>query len=683
MLKKINELGRLAQTKIVLVFFSLLFCLIAFAGMHFFDPNSGLPYPSDHMMIITEHKSEMTNEVFYVELNHIAKSEQIIVIKNVLDDHGKISGYVFGDTNKRLFKNKMYTQNELSLKSTTIAGNYFIIGKMTASKWDKFRDQGLVFQKFDTPIWIVAFSFLTGSDLYTISFYILLLMFFVVNYVFLTMKMKTVVIARSFGIYHRYLLKHFLIANLTIFSSMSIFFIIISFVNDYFATVKFKAYLVTVTLFLLLLFILLVLIYSIFLWQVATARISDIQKHKLSGKKIKMFWLFVMGLSALLLTYETIIIYKNYPIFLSQKKLIKQWRPAENYARIWWSFLDNGRIEGHSTEENEKMSLDNMNTKAFTQDISSEDVLIAKLANEQASLFGKVASYKDGKGMEEKTVDASIAKKIYIINPKVLTLNRNIHSENSYPVNTKKAVTVFIPQKYQNKFTEIKFIAMTGLLSIVAEEDIDWKFVPNDQEVFLFMLESETSLSLPNSDRKDMVLIDLDWNKLPKNDRTNFLIGNFTFDALYDTKGLQKKLADHQLIQKVHHFQNVKLSLQSEEIQLNNQFISSILLIHVMVLLQLFIIYDFLNVQVQLHSKQIIIRTINGLGFNWSIFRCFSSLLVTLFFTGLICMFWLGSTIAALSLVLLYFIMMMFVYLLTIYKLKHSKLDILKGGNIN
>ena len=64
MLKRINDFRRLAQAQFVLVFFSLLFCFLAFAGMNFFDPNGGLPYPSDNVIIITENLSKTDSRKF-------------------------------------------------------------------------------------------------------------------------------------------------------------------------------------------------------------------------------------------------------------------------------------------------------------------------------------------------------------------------------------------------------------------------------------------------------------------------------------------------------------------------------------------------------------------------------------------------------------------------------------------
>ena len=683
MLKRINDFRRLAQAQFVLVFFSLLFCFLAFAGMNFFDPNGGLPYPSDNVIIITENLSKTDSGKFYTCLEEIANTEQLTIIKNVLNDGGEIRGYVFGSRKNTFNNDKVYTRDQKLLKSTTVEGSYYVVGNMPPNRMQSLREMNLKFEIFNTPIWLVAVSFLTGGDLYSLSFFVLLLMFFVVSYALLVIRLKEAVIERSFGIFQSRNFNRFLKSLVTIVISFAILGIIISAINDYFATVKVKAFFLTLAMIVVLLFILQIIAYTVFLWQVMTANISDIQKNKLSGKKIQVVWLIVIALSTVLLTHETSVISKNYPKYLSQKHLVKEWQPAENYARIWWSFLDNDNLEGNSAEKNEQMKLDNQNMRNFANCISSDDVLISKLANEQASWFGKVDVYVEGKGAEIRAVNPQIAEKIYIVNPQVLKLNREIHPESQYQVKSDKAVTVFIPEKYRKDLSEIKLIALRGLSDVVSDDEVDWQFIPNRQEIFLFMLESESNLSLPDSDRKDMILIDLDWGKLPKNEKTDFLIGNFTFDAMYDARGLQKKLADNHLIQKVNHFQNVKMSLQNTVNDLNRQFISSISLILVMFLLQLLGIYDFLKMQIQLNGKQIIIRTLNGLGFRSSVYRHFASLLVTLSLLEVVCWFWLGTGEISLILITVYLLAILLIYFGAFRQLHQNKLSILKGGDIS
>ena len=151
---------------------------------------------------------------------------------------------------------------------------------------------------------------------------------------------------------------------------------------------------------------------------------------------------------------------------------------------------------------------------------------------------------------------------------------------------------------------------------------------------------------------------------------------------MYDTRGLQKKLADHQVIQKVHHFQNVKLSLEATANDLNRQFISGMTLTVILFLLQLVVVYDFLKMQIQLNRKEIIIRTLNGLGFTRSVYRQFISLVVTLSLAEYLCWFLLGSWQIILGLLGLYLLAIWLIYIGAFRKLRKNKMSILKGGDM-
>lgn len=682
MIKNLSHVSSAVQTYSVLSFFSLLFCLLAFAGMTFFSPNGALPYPADSSMVITKNKASLDSNTFYNDLNDLANTEQVSIIKNVLNDDGKILGYLFGANKKMVGEPTRYTQDDNLLKTTTVAGNYYIIGKLSPNITGRFRDMGLQFKLIKTPIWLVAASFLTGGDLYAVSFFTLLLMSFVVTYALLVTRLKEAVIERSFGIFQRQQARRFLGAMVTIIGNFIVFGTVIASMNHYFETVQVTAFFLTLGLFFCLLSLIQIVAYTIFLWQVRVATISDIQKNKMSGKKIQVIWLFVLALSTTLLTYETVVIVKNYPTYQSQKKLVKNWRLAGNYARVWWRFLENGNSAGNSVAQNDQIRRDNQNMRKFANSISNDEVLIAKLANEQASWTGKLDIYVAGKGIEMRSVNQTVAKNTYIINPKVLALNKEIHPESQFKATSDKAVTVYIPEKYRKQIADIKLLAMRGMSNLLSEEEIDWQFVPNKQKIFLFMLESASPLSLPDSDKEDMILVTLDWRKLPKNDRTDFLIGNFTFDAMYNTRGLQKKLADHQVIQKVHHFQNVKLSLEATANDLNRQFISGMTLTVILFLLQLVVVYDFLKMQIQLNRKEIIIRTLNGLGFSRSVYRQFISLVITLSLAEYLSWFLLGSWQIILSLLGLYFLAIWLIYIGAFRKLRKNKMSILKGGDM-
>ena len=320
MIKKISHVSSAVQTYSVLSFFSLLFCLLGFAGMSFFSPNGALPYPADSSIVITKNKVSLDSNTFYNDLNDLANTEQVSIIKNVLNDDGKILGYVFGASKKMASESTRYTQDDNLLKTTTVAGNYYVIGKLSPNITGRFRDMGLRFKVIKTPIWLVAASFLTGGDLYAVSFSTLLLMSFVVTYALLVMRLKEAVIERSFGIFQRQQARRFLGAMATIIGNFIVFGTVIASMNHYFGTVQVIAFLLTLGLFSCLLSLIQIVAYTIFLWQVRVATISDIQKNKMSGKKIQVIWLFVLALSTILLTYETVVIVKNYPTYQSQKK---------------------------------------------------------------------------------------------------------------------------------------------------------------------------------------------------------------------------------------------------------------------------------------------------------------------------------------------------------------------------
>ncbi|SJZ66899.1 hypothetical protein SAMN02745116_01111 [Pilibacter termitis] len=665
------------RERIVLIIFSFLFCVLAVGGMQLLNEEMGFsPYPTNQIWLVKTNDKKLDNpEVFYKKMEEIAKNEKINIIKNVIDDKGRNLGYVFGEEKQAFSSPEIYTRDKILLKTTTSQGSYYINGNVSEKALKEIERLNVEVAIFETPAWMVAASFLTGESIYSLSFFVMLLMFFVVAYALLVGRMKETIIERSFGIFHKKNFTRFLKTLAVTLSSLSIFGFIFSYFFGYFGSVKITAYAITILMFAILLLLILALAHFIFGLQVMFSKIADVQKNKISGKSIQIVWLAIIAISTFIVTLETATIAKNYPKYLAQKHLTKEWEMAKDYSCVMWGDLG----ENSGTPEEQKANLSSQMN--FAKSFSIDEVIISKITHDHASNFGEVSVWNpETEEAKLVSVDKKLAQVIYTINPKVLELNKKIYPNNQYQFDKEKIVNILIPEKYRDRTEEIDLIVQDSLDYMVDKKDIAVQFIPNNQTFFLFMMGNENLISLPDSDKTDSILVSFDWSKLPQNDHTNFVIENFTFDALYYAKGLQEKAKKHNVLDNVHHFVNVKSYLDEMSEYLNRQFISGIALLVVMFVFQLLVIYDFLKMQLQFYSKQIIIRTIIGKNFHWTILRFQMILPILLVLVEMFSLFFTQTFSLALLFIALYLGAIALIYLLAFRGLRKNKHGILKGA---
>lgn len=196
--------------------------------------------------------------------------------------------------------------------------------------------------------------------------------------------------------------------------------------------------------------------------------------------------------------------------------------------------------------------------------------------------------------------------------------NKKVYPHNTYghlsSLEKASPVILYVPKKYESSIEAIKKTIHFEKFQY-ASIDIDKApvvVIPNRQRTFLFKhIEGENEL-LAKQTGKDKILVELNFKAFPDE---NVLMQHFegiAFDALFNQKQITKNIKRAGLEDAFSSLTNAASDLMMKKSNIVSQLTGSIIALISLTIAQLFVLYQYIKLQIENRSKQITIRSILG-----------------------------------------------------------------------
>jgi hypothetical protein len=641
----------------------------------------GIKYPAQAGVNLTKYEGNLTKKQIRNKLEQLTKANNLVLFKPILQSNGSQKVFIFGNGQNYL-KNKMYSDDKRLLDDTEMTGMYYSDKKISNNLINELETMGFKYKAGDIAWWMVPVNFFLGRNVRSIAVWTLLFVFAVLLFAVKMMYVKTTMVQRSLGMLRATIIKD-IVLDIGILI-LDVIIIVTFFIlwQGSFSSVFVKSFNLLLSVILLSLIVIALIVNGLFALNVRLMPAIKVLKNKKSQGIVSYIWL--IGILASVFIFNITaneIIHESFE--LSKKaKMLQGWEVAKDFAKISWF----SREEEHMNKDHQidgQFMLDNgRKNKYFIQAFGEKNWLYSKETSLDKRML-EVDSF--AQKLNQAGVDISLAKAIHYVNEGMVAKNKQIYPNNNYgklsATDKSSPVIIYVPQKHQKSINKIKNIVnfehfqYTAVNANLAPVII----VPNQQTTFLFKhIEGENELFAGQTE-KDKILVQLNFSKFPDDNAltTNFEI--IAFDGLFKQKLVKQNLQSAGLEDTFSSLTNAASDVLMKRNTIINRLIGATIALISLTIAQVFVLYQYIKLQIELRSKQITIKNILGKPAIVELIKILALLVGGLAIASEFAYFVTNNKVVIVSVSSMYLIEISLLTVISLLTIKRKRVQIMKG----
>ncbi|MDR0920994.1 MAG: ABC transporter permease [Lactobacillales bacterium] len=661
----------------VLSFVLLLFSLLALGEIKEFG--NDINYPAQAGVNLTRYEGNLPKEQIYAQLDELSKENNLVLFKPILQEKGQEKVYVFGEAAPYL-KNKNYSADKNLLSDTTITGMYYSSKSISKNLKNKLEVLGFQYKAGDIGWWLTPIDFFVGN-IRSLAVWTLLFVFAVLLFAVKMMYVKKAMIQRSLGIFRKAMWK-------ATFSDVGIILIELFLVIGLFSlwqrsidSVFVKSFALLMSVIALSLLWVSLVANGLFALNIRLTAPLKVLKNKKSQGLISYVWLFGILISVFIFGITASKMTQVSQELTKQIGVLEKWAVASNFARITWF-----SAEEEYTDENHQIDAGSMKRQAqknkeFVLSFKEEEMIYSQKSDLGDSHVLENPRFKED--LDKAGVDIKVAQNIFYVNQGMVEKNKQLYPKNQYGNgNNALPVTIYIPEKFLSSTDKIKNILMFEWFqhSSVSSEQFEIVPIPDGQVTFLFRdVEGETEL-LAEQMKKDAILVQLNFENFPSDDETlNLDYSNISFDSLFNQTKIPQNIKNAELESTFSSLTNASQDVLLKRNKVKSQLTGTIIALVALVFAQLFVLYQYIILQIKNRAKQLAIKSFFGKPVAVEIMKMLAFLIVGIFFASGFAYAETKNIFAIFIVCLMYLIEIVALVFLALWRVKEKRVQILKG----
>jgi hypothetical protein len=576
----------------------------------------GIKYPAQAAVNLTKYEGPLIKEQIYNKLEQLVKANNLTFFKPIWQSDGSQKVFVFGNS-ENYFKNKMYSNDKNLLSDASMTGMYYCNKHLGKIMKNDLLKMGFKYKGGDIGWWMMPFNFFLGRNVRSAAVWTLLFVFAVLLFAVKMIYVKTAMVKRSLGMFRLFMQKDIMIdIGILIFESIGII-IVFALLQKSMTSVFVKTFSLLVGVILLCLLIISLIVNGLFALNVRFMPAVKVLKNKKSQGIISYIWLlgilasiFIFGLTASEIAHVA-------KALAEDAKVLQKWEVAKNFATITWFDKTVEHMDENHMIDRQFMLENGRKNKKFIKSFKKEDLIYAK-----ASELGMSNSSKTPKGFIQELanadVDVNLAKSIQYVNEGLIDKNKKLYPHNTYGhlslLEQASPVILYVPKKYESSIEAIKKIIHFEKFQYtsidVAKASI--VVIPNRQKTFLFRhIEGENEL-LAKQEGKDKILVELNFAAFPDEDALTQSFDIIAFNTLFNQKQIIQNIKRTGLEDTFSSLTNVSGDMMMKQSNILSQLTGSVIALISLTIAQLFVLYQYIKLQIESKAKQITVLSLLG-----------------------------------------------------------------------
>lgn len=666
---------------VVLFLFCGIFVSIAFGQMGLLNTME-TSFPGQKGMIVK--KTEGSSDTFFETLKKIAKEDKIRFYRSVIEK-GRNKGFVFGKLPEK--SNQELTQEESILKDTPAVGAYSIDGgELSKKSLEKLKALKVTYEIGETGWRSIVSELLFRPGIRSQTFYITLLLFGVTLYALKISKARKSMISRMIGKQVN-----------TIFSDLLILVFGFAFwgmlgalLAGYLGTSLFSIFLYLLGAILPILLIVSLSVNLLFNLFIYLTPIVAILKNKRGSAIFHYIWLIVIAISIGMMTVSIGSSMDEYQLAKTREDILSKWDKLSDFNQLAIKapdYLENQRKPKQKQltmeeikKQSERMAADAEKWRLFYDNIPEEDKIFVKKPDKGIPTQKTVSASDFNQPEKMIEIDTQWTEKVWRVSPSLIKLSQEVTKENPDIFTNNKAVTLYIPQKYADAKDKILPVETSNFVeSGLKISDFEVKVIPDGFKLFVPLLSEIKDSQSPVTFETDAIIAQYNSSKIPNNPRVNFGLSNLAQFALYRQSALTKSVESSKVKEDILDYQTPFAILKIYQKETESQIQRSIFAIVTLFIAQIFVLYQFVKLRLEVKMRKIAIGQVLGNNQFLEYLKVFVFVLVSIVL-GLAYAFneRVTSHLIALS-GLAYVLLAILIITFAAYRLLRKRVNILKG----